>query len=587
MQPMATPIKVKPVGPKDSLREIVETIVFVISLVLMLKLFVVEAFVIPTGSMAETLFGYQKNITCVECGHEFPVNSSEEAEPADGRMHLIDGATCPNCRKRQDWKPKENGYESGDRVLVHKALYSLGIGPKRGDVVVFKYPVDPQVNHTAQNYIKRLWGLGDETLVIYQGNLYSSKDVTYPADELNGFGRPKFPRPEPGSEDRLWEGPMVDSHSRTTPPYRSAGIDFTYHNCDRALDAFKGYRADGFNNLPGKPSFTILRKSDAQLMAMRRTVYDNEHQSKFLAGKGVPPRWTGETGWKADKEAMPKVFTHAGAAPSRLSYAHRISGPPAAMIAPNGEQVRDSNGFALYVDDWRKVEGGYAEGLFPPSAITNFLGYNTAEESGNRRRTTGDFTVPDLMLECRAKLDADAELTLELVQGTTRTLAVLTPGNVTFKINDRVCGTVPVTLRAGRDADLRFSNFDGELRLWVNGSRVATDGFSTAFTPVEVGAFDPKNPAPASISAVNGATVSNVKLWQDTYFTPAGNDGVNYQTIGLTLDTFYVQPGHYLCLGDNSGQSSDSRKWGLVPERLMLGQAQFIFFPFNRLGFIK
>ena len=53
------------------------------------------------------------------------------------------------------------------------------------------------------------------------------------------------------------------------------------------------------------------------------------------------------------------------------------------------------------------------------------------------------------------------------------------------------------------------------------------------------------------------------------------------------VDTFYVQPGHYLCLGDNSGQSSDGRSWGLVPERLMLGKAVFVFFPINRVGFIK
>ena len=52
-------------------------------------------------------------------------------------------------------------------------------------------------------------------------------------------------------------------------------------------------------------------------------------------------------------------------------------------------------------------------------------------------------------------------------------------------------------------------------------------------------------------------------------------------------DIFYVQPGHYLCLGDNSAQSSDSRSWGLVPERLMLGKAVFVFFPPARVGFIK
>jgi type IV secretory pathway protease TraF len=56
---------------------------------------------------------------------------------------------------------------------------------------------------------------------------------------------------------------------------------------------------------------------------------------------------------------------------------------------------------------------------------------------------------------------------------------------------------------------------------------------------------------------------------------------------GGKLDTYYVQPGHYLCMGDNSSQSSDGRMWGLVPDRLMLGRAVFIFFPFDRIGFIR
>src|SRR3954452_7601275 len=66
------------VETKDSLREVVETIVFVVVLVLLLKSFAAEAFVIPTGSMAETLYGYQKLVTCPECKLEFPVNCSEE-----------------------------------------------------------------------------------------------------------------------------------------------------------------------------------------------------------------------------------------------------------------------------------------------------------------------------------------------------------------------------------------------------------------------------------------------------------------------------------------------------------------------------
>src|SRR3954452_3908413 len=85
--------------PRDPAREVVETIVFVVVLVLLLKLFVTEAFVIPTGAMAETLYGYQKVVTCPKCGHEFPVNSHDEVEPDQaGQMKDVVGYCCPNCR---------------------------------------------------------------------------------------------------------------------------------------------------------------------------------------------------------------------------------------------------------------------------------------------------------------------------------------------------------------------------------------------------------------------------------------------------------------------------------------------------------
>jgi hypothetical protein len=91
--------KGRPAPEADSLREVVETIVFVIVLVLTLKTFVAEAFVIPTGSMATTLLGYHRNVTCPECGYTFPVNVSQEADPQNGVPERITGCTCPNCRK--------------------------------------------------------------------------------------------------------------------------------------------------------------------------------------------------------------------------------------------------------------------------------------------------------------------------------------------------------------------------------------------------------------------------------------------------------------------------------------------------------
>src|SRR5258708_3727062 len=112
--------KEKPDEPRDSVREIAETVVFVVVLVLMLKTFVAEAFVIPTGSMAETLYGYQRVVACDQCGYVFPVNCSSEVDPSDGIFKDIVGCHCPNCEHAMHWGTKAAGpsWSSGDRVLV-------------------------------------------------------------------------------------------------------------------------------------------------------------------------------------------------------------------------------------------------------------------------------------------------------------------------------------------------------------------------------------------------------------------------------------------------------------------------------------
>lgn len=615
-----------PASPRDSVRETFETIVFVVSLVLMLKLFVVEAFVIPTGSMAETLYGYQKIAHCPECEHEFPVNASNEVQPWDGHPKVVSGACCPNCRHRWQWKKEDSpANRSGDRVLVLKPLYTFG-KPQRGDVVVFKYPVDPQVNFEAQNYIKRLWGLGGETLAIWRGDLYVSHGIDYPAEAEDTNGYPLYPRPE-GADfpRRLWEGPAVDSKTgyRQIAPYQTG---FVYHNAHAALAAFEESRRTGF---PAGVGFDIIRKSDEHALAMRRLVYDNDHQAAGLTRAGVPPRWTPEgSGWTPDDPKAPRIFRHEGPGRSWVRYLHRVPGP-ISDVRPQD----DGNVFGrrILADDWMKLESHWHPGLFSPHPITNFLGYNAGIEDGGMPRDVSDHWVGDLMIECTATfLSTQDEVVLELSEGARRYQARFAEGAVTLVQTGpgaKDLATRPTGIAAGTH-ELRFANIDDRLRVWVDGSAVdfgteadvrSGDGgaFAAAVATIAGAAFGPLTPrgdntahpnfpegptgfslandilAPAGIAASGGVTVKHLKLWEDTFFTPAANQA--YANPADPVDTFYIHPGHYLCLGDNSGQSSDSRKWGLVPERLMLGKAVFVFYPFppftewrnNRLGFIQ
>src|SRR5262245_43354802 len=116
----------------ESSREVVETIVFVVVLVLLLKTFIAEAFVIPTGSMATTLWGYQKYVHCPNCGFPFPVNCSTESDPQSERPRLVTSCECPNCRFPITLLGELTGrtlVSRGESLIVEYKVYKAGVPP--------------------------------------------------------------------------------------------------------------------------------------------------------------------------------------------------------------------------------------------------------------------------------------------------------------------------------------------------------------------------------------------------------------------------------------------------------------------------
>jgi signal peptidase I len=563
-------------------REVVETVVFVVILVLLLKSFVAEAFVIPTGSQAETQYGYHKEVTCPQCDYVFPVNCSNEVDPPAGEPKVrVSRCTCPNCRldiHLIDPRPEDQGGDgreprhsnevldpgpsTGDRVLVAKYIYdALDRLPDRLDVVVFKYPGDsspgaqdpfprsgPQKNHVPMNYIKRLVGLPGETIGIYYGKLYVLSAADLPAELKQKY--------EEMAKD-----------VKPTDLWRSENMH---------KDDLKDWLIQ-----PNK-DFHIVRKPPARILSMKRIVYDNDHPARDVKA----PRWAGMD----DNGAWSAIDPHG------FEAAAPASGPFA---------------WLRYKHILRQTARA--------ELITDFMGYNSYEPHRGGQPPSPNW-VGDLLLECEVIVDKpDGELALELSKGIDRFRARwdLASGQCTLlRLKDPhdeekppqdkqfvELDSKPTSLKGKGTFRVRFANIDNRLLVWVDNELPfgVSPEYGVSYQPFSARGPYANDLQPASIGARGGAVkVQKLKLWRDTYYTqdPRGTDATlgaedwadkdRWELLrGLPATTMYVQPGHYLCLGDNSPESFDSRVWGLVPNRLLLGRALLVYWPFGRAGRIR
>src|SRR5262249_16744244 len=157
---------------------------------------------------------------------------------------------------------------------------------------------------------------------------------------------------------------------------------------------------------------------------------------------------------------------------------------------------------------------------------------------------------------------------------------------------------------------VRFANVDERLTVWVNDQLPFGNGCE--YKPAKERGPEENDLRPARVAAQGDLVVDHLKLYRDSYYTTAihGNNNPaaadantgdwssnssSWATPGeweplkhaMPWKTLYVQPGHFLCMGDNSPESSDGRDWGLVPRRLMLGRALLVYYPVGRAGRIR
>ncbi len=81
------------------------------------------------------------------------------------------------------------------------------------------------------------------------------------------------------------------------------------------------------------------------------------------------------------------------------------------------------------------------------------------------------------------------------------------------------------------------------------------------------------------IVILGGHVIRNGKREPDPYIRPCGSDSSCNFPRPVT-----IPPGDYFMMGDNRGQSDDSRFWGPVPSQWIIGVAFFTYWPPDRIG---
>lgn len=83
------------------------------------------------------------------------------------------------------------------------------------------------------------------------------------------------------------------------------------------------------------------------------------------------------------------------------------------------------------------------------------------------------------------------------------------------------------------------------------------------------------------ISLVNGHVIRNGVREKDSYIVPCnGAAACNFP------GTITIPRGDYYMLGDNRPDSEDSRFWGPVPKKWIIGEAFMTYWPPDRIGFL-
>jgi signal peptidase I len=187
--------------PPHTVVDTLQSLIVAFVLAMTFRGFVTEGFVIPTGSMAPTLYGQHKRLRGNQTGFEHAMGWDSKLGHQPTLDQLADPILGPNFQGTGSDRPHART-RMGDRILVLKSLYPFS-SPSRFDVVVFKNPTNP--NGPDGNYIKRLIGLPNESIWLVDGDVFAG-DAEAP-DDYSGY---RVQRKPEHVQRAVWQ-PIFDS----------------------------------------------------------------------------------------------------------------------------------------------------------------------------------------------------------------------------------------------------------------------------------------------------------------------------------------------------------------------------------------
>ncbi len=502
--------------PDETIKETFESIVIAFILAFVFRAYVVEAFVIPTGSMAPTLLGEHYRAECDQCGYQFKINYNTKSRDNWNR-----GADCPMCHNDIDMAKNARPLP-GDRILVHKYIYTLS-EPRRWDVVVFKAPHIPDTN-----FIKRLVGLPNESLRLLDGNVYTQPEGQSNWNIARKSDSPKVQR-------AVWQ-PIY--HSQYIP--RDGG-------------ALKG---------PGERSAV------------------NRWSTPWIVKSG---------NWDVQNR---RSYQYQGGDPGQITFDFR----PGSHFSLPGVYPYNQYDRAAFSDDIEDIRLAVA---LQPETDNSSISLSTQTRLTNETQTV------------TATINADGTLTLSADDPET--------GQPVELMSRKLAA-----LKIGQSTPIEFWAVDQELSIWINGRRELRYLYADDLTSEQlINRPRPLRMPSISINMSGGpATLHRVELDRDLYY--ASNNNQTLARGGLARDArgnvlasrirpMRIHDNEFFCIGDNNPLSDDGRYWspgsiknnsenvspsalwvrqryfgkemddnsrdGIVPGKLMMGRAFFVYFP--------